>query len=138
MKSILSLSAILLASTTLAYDNSPPIPERHTGYTFRGKTITNIEIEVFYDLLCEGSAYMNPAFQDFLDMPFLSSTVRDSIDLTYTYYPLPYHHTSWVVTELVPYFVDTCYAKNGKCQFVDYMNFCFANQEYALGSVGMS
>ena len=62
MKSILSLSAILLASTSLAYDNSPPIPERHTGYTFRGKTITNIEIEVFYDLLCEGSAYMNPAF----------------------------------------------------------------------------
>jgi hypothetical protein len=116
MKSIPTIiSALLFSSSVMAYDNNPPIPERHTGWTTTGSVDSEVQFEVFYDLLCSGSAYMDGPFQDFLEMPFLGTTVKDAIKLTFTFFPLPYHHGSWLVTKLVPYFVDGCYSNINSC-----------------------
>lgn len=57
MKSIPTvIAALLLSSSVIAYDNNPPIPERHPGWTTTGSVDSNVQIELFYDLLCTGSA----------------------------------------------------------------------------------
>mmetsp|Transcript_17985 Transcript_17985/g.17175 ORF Transcript_17985/g.17175 Transcript_17985/m.17175 type:complete len:172 (+) Transcript_17985:219-734(+) len=69
-------------------------------------------------------------------MPFMGTTVRDAITLSTNYIPLPYHHETWTVTKLVPYFVDQCYTDGQPCQFYDYQNFCFKNQNFVLSYTG--
>ena len=55
----LLISTLILCCLQLsqAYDNNPPIPERHPGWTTRGKVDSQIEFEAIYDLLCSGSAF---------------------------------------------------------------------------------
>ena len=60
-----------------------------------------------------------------------------AVRITYTFMPLTYHHGTWLVSKLVPYFVDQCY-QTSECRFVDYMNFCFEKQEIMLASTGKS
>jgi len=50
----------------------------------------------------------HPEFQKFLDMDFLDGTYRDAVRVRYDFFPLPYHHSSWVVTKLLPILVDKC------------------------------
>ena len=61
--SILSVIA-MCASSALGWANTPPIPERHPGWT-DGKGQQMIEFEVFYDLTCSGSAAMHPEVKKF-------------------------------------------------------------------------
>jgi hypothetical protein len=60
-RSILVALACLAASSQ-AYNNNPPIPERHPGYT-TGSSKSGIEIEIIYDLMCSDSAAADPALQ---------------------------------------------------------------------------
>ena len=138
MKACILLVALIAMSitTTSAYDNNPPIPERHPGWTF-GSDNSHVEIELFYDLLCSACAYENPIVQQFLDMPFLNSTVRENVKVTYTFIPLPYHHQAWTVTKLVPYFIDQC-AKGDKCLYLNYIDYCMKHQDEILGDTSSS
>jgi hypothetical protein len=132
MLSMLSVIA-LSASTTLAWDNTPPIPDRHPGWT-DGKGQQMIEFEVFYDLTCSGSAAMQPEFKKFLDMPFLGRTVRDAITVNYAFFPLPYHHASWIPHKLIPYIIDKCLKDTLGCKMPYYIDFSFNNQDFILGA----
>src|SRR4051794_16922446 len=106
--SIFITLASLFASSE-AYNNNPPIPERHPGIiTGGGKS--NIEIEVIYDLMCSDSANVDPEFQKFLNSDFQGSKVIDNIYLNYALMPLPFHHEVWIPHKLVPFFLDNCYA----------------------------
>ena len=62
MKSLTGIAALLLLGGVSCYDNNPSIPDRHPGYTTKGSVNSHIQIEVVYDLLCSGSAYMNGPF----------------------------------------------------------------------------
>ena len=104
--SVLSIFA-LGVKDAVAWDNTPPIPERHPGWG-EGKGQQMIEFEVFYDLTCSASAAMHPEFKNFLDMSFLGRTVRDAIKVNYVFFPLPYHHASWIPHKIVPYIIDKC------------------------------
>lgn len=88
-----------------AFDNNPPLPGRRAGYTY-GTGPSDIEIEIIYDLLCIDSQEADPILQEFLDKPFLDSKVRDQIKVTYTFFPLPYHHAVWIPHKLLPFFED--------------------------------
>ena len=72
---VLALLFLGLASVA-AYPNNPPIPGRRSGYTY-GTAKCGVEFEVFYDLLCTDTQAMDPIFQQFLKMDFLTSTVAD-------------------------------------------------------------
>ena len=76
MRSILYAAAALCLTSVTAFDNTPPIPERHVGWSY-GTAKVGIDIEVVFDILCSDCQFNNPLFQSFLDKPFLSSTVRD-------------------------------------------------------------
>jgi hypothetical protein len=41
-------------------------------------------------------------------MPFQGKTVKDQVKITYSFFPLPYHHEVWVVHKLLPFFEDQC------------------------------
>jgi hypothetical protein len=64
--------------------------------------------------------------------------VNDSIAVTYTYLPLPYHHEVWIPHKLVPYLLDNCEFGPRPCQFLQYQNFCFQNQDIILDGKDVS
>ncbi len=125
------LLASAIASVAVAIDKTPPIPERHPGWG-EGKNKQLIEFEVFYDLTCSASAALHPEFKKFLDLKFLNGTVRDAIRVNYAFFPLPYHHASWIPHKLLPYIIDKCVADPLGCKFPYYMDFTFYNQNLFL------
>src|SRR5688572_28177886 len=105
MKSAVSLLVLGLLSSANAFSNSPTVPGRHVGMTY-GTGASGIEFEAIYDLTCSDCKYADPEFQKFLNMPFLESTVGDQIKITYSFFPLPYHHECWFVHTFLSYFED--------------------------------
>jgi hypothetical protein len=90
--------------------------------------------------MCSDSAELNPAFQAFLNSTWnvTNTKVIDEIKVSYTFLPLPYHHETWVPHLLVPYLLDNCDFGPKPCQFVDYMTYCFNNQDWILEAKSMS
>ncbi|CDW78113.1 UNKNOWN [Stylonychia lemnae] len=129
----ISIVIIALVATTNAWDNNPPIPDRYPGSGVgEGSFKQGIDIEVFYDLLCEGCQMHHPKFQQFLDMQFLDGTYRDAISVKYNFFPLPYHHGSWIVTKLLPILVDKCLNGTQPCKYLDYIAYTLINQNTLL------
>ncbi len=117
-------SAVLLINSAYSWDNSPPIPERHIGWS-EGKGKAMIEYEFFYDLTCGDCAGFHPELEDFLAMPFLNGTVLDAIKVRYSFSPLPYHYGAWVSHKLLPYIIDSCLANPQGCKLKYYVKFAF-------------
>ena len=132
-----AISAAAMILTTSAWQNTPPIPERHPGWG-EGKGKQMIEFEVFYDLTCSASAAMHPELQEFLSMPFLGATVRDAIFVNYAFEPLPYHHGSWIPHKIIPFIIDKCVIDPLGCKLPYYINFSFNNQNTILSATDMS
>jgi hypothetical protein len=65
-------------------------------------------------------------------MPWQGATVRDKIIVNYVLMPLPYHHETWLVTKLTPYFIDACYADETNCQYYPYIEYTLVNQASVL------
>ena len=105
MLTALTAALALTSQLASAWDNTPPIPDRLPMWTI-GKGKQMIQFEIFYDLTCSGSAAMHPELKAFLDMPFLNGKVSDAITLNYAFFPLPYHHGTWIAHKLLPYIVD--------------------------------
>ena len=132
----MKFSVILLALTSqvaLGWDNTPPIPERHPGWGVgKGKQLINFEL--YYDLTCSASAAMHPEIETFLTMPFLGATVRDAITVNYVFFPLPYHHASWIAHKVIPFIIDKCVFDQMSCKLPYYMDWAFSNQNFLLNS----
>lgn len=128
-----ALALLILAAGFAAADffNDPPVPGRKPVWTTGGDA-TGIEIEVVYDLVCHDSAVLHPEFVEFLNMPFLDSTVEDQIKVSYTFLPLPYHHAVWIPHRIVPYLMDVCKEDAAKCIFEEYMQYCFDHLDAIL------
>lgn len=135
--SAIVLSVAFMAALTSAWDNTPPFPERIVGLG-EGSGKKNIDIELHYDLMCEVSAALHPDFATFLDTAFLDGKVRDYITVRYVFQPLSYHHATWITHKILPYIIDECEAKPDSCQYINYMNFCFNNQDEVLSSTNLS
>lgn len=121
------ISTILFLGFAQAWDNTPPIPERHVGWS-EGKGKTMIEFEFFFDVMCGDCARFHPAFDEFLDMPFLNGTVMDAIKVRYSFSPLPYHHGVWLAHKLIPFIIDGCYANPQGCKLKYYVKWALQNQ----------
>ena len=135
-----ALSLLLIATVGFAvadFGNDPPIPGRRPVF-YTGGAKSGFELEIVYDLMCSDSAAAHPDFLQFLDMPFLDSTVKDQIKLSYTFLPLPYHHEVWVPHLLVPSILDNCHTSASSCIFEDYMQYCFDNQQTVLNAKDLS
>jgi hypothetical protein len=133
MRSLCIAAAVLLGLVSADFYNNVPIPGRRPAYT-TGNSTEGIEFEMVYDLMCSDSAALDPEFQKFLGTTWnvTNKLVNDSISVAYTYLPLPYHHEAWLAHKLVPYFLDNCQFGPRSCQFLQYQNFCFQNQEILL------
>lgn len=138
MRSIAALSVLFLGMASADFYNNVPIPGIRPQFTM-GTAKQGIDIHIVYDLMCSDSAALHPKFQQFLNMTWnvTNTTVQDAVQVSYTFLPLPYHHEVWVSHKLVPYFLDNC-NYGSKCQFMDYMNYCFVNQDMILGAKNMS
>lgn len=89
--------------------------------------------------MCSDSAALHPEFAKFLNTNWnvTGKTVAESVKVTYSFLPLPYHHEVWIPHRLLPYFLDNCQF-GPKCQFYDYLNYCFENQDTVLGAKNIS
>ncbi len=132
-KATLCLLALAAGFASADFGNDPPVPGRKPVYYF-GAWKSGVEIEIVYDLMCYDSQQMHPEFLKFLDMKFLDSTVREQVQFSYTFLPLPYHHGVWVPHLLVPMFLDQCFADKTKCVFEQYLQYCFDHQDDVLGA----
>ena len=132
MKSSKQILLLCLAGSILNvqadWDNNVPIPGKRPEFKV-GALKQGIDLNIVYDLMCSDSAELNPAFQSFLNSTWnvTNTKVIDEILVSYTFLPLPYHHEVWIPHLLVPYFLDNCDFGPNPCQFMDYMNYCFAN-----------
>lgn len=113
--------------------NNVPIPGKRPEFT-TGQALKGIDIDIVYDLMCSDSAALDPEFQKFLGMNWnvTGKTVNDSVKVTYSFLPLPYHHEVWLAHKLVPFLLDQCTFGPHPCQFLDYMHYCFTNQDALL------
>jgi hypothetical protein len=132
------LALCMVSAAVLAYDNNVPIPSRRVGWSQGCSQKSGIEIEVVYDLLCSGSAAMDSVFQQFLDTPFLNGTVRQNVNVNYVFFPLPYHHSTWVVSKLVPLIVDNTRRNKTNYNFLSYVQQCWKSQDFILGATNQS
>lgn len=127
---ISSLILSLLVAAVSSYDvdeNYVPVPGTHVGLSFGGKQ-SGLKVELFYDLLCPVSADLHPKILELMEMDFLGKQVKDVVEFNFVLFPLPYHRGSWVVTKLIPYFIDICHEDASKCDlYLDYLDFCFKN-----------
>lgn len=86
-------------------DNYIPVPGSHVGLTFGGKQ-SGLKVELYYDLLCEISSDLHPRIMELMEMDFLGKKVKDVVEFNFVFISLPYHRGSWIVTKMVPYFID--------------------------------
>jgi hypothetical protein len=133
MKSAVSLILLGLLASVNAFSNLPTVPGRKSGYTY-GSGTSGVVFEAVYDLTCSDCKYADPEFQKFLDLPFLTTTVRDQITVTYTFFPLPYHHECWFVHKFLTYFEDQCRTDGQTCNYLEYINFALTNQNDVLNA----
>lgn len=126
MKQAVSLIVLGVLASVNAFSNLPTVPGRRSGYAY-GTGASGVEFEAIYDLTCSDCKYADPEFQKFLNMTFLDSTVRDQIKVTYSFFPLPYHHECWFVHKFIPYFEDQCRTEGQPCQFIEYVNWALTN-----------
>lgn len=119
--------------------NNVPVPGKRPQYTY-GQLKNGIDLHIVYDLMCSDSAELHPTFAAFLNSTWnvTNTKVIDEIQVSYTFLPLPYHHETWIPHLLVPYFLDNCDFGPGPCQFMDYLNYCFNNQDWVLEAKSMS
>lgn len=134
-KTLIALCTV--SSIAMAYDNTPPIPERQLAW-YDGKGRQMIEIDVYYDLTCSASKAFHPEFVKFLNMPFLTSTVRDAVKVNYNFLPLPYHQDSWIPHKILPYIIDQCVINGLSCKFPQYVQYAFDNQNTILSATDKS
>jgi hypothetical protein len=62
-------------------------------------------------------------------MDFLGGKVREKIQYNFVFMPLPIHHEVWIVTKMIPFFVDKCYEDASTCKFEDYIIWTLANKD---------
>ena len=101
------LAVSILVASAASFDNNPPVSGRRPQWVTGGDKV-GIDLEIVYDLMCSDSADADPEFQKFLNMTWLTSTVKDQIKVIYTFMPLPYHHEVWIPTKMIPYHLDVC------------------------------
>ena len=88
--------------------------------------------------MCGDCANFHPAFDEFLDMPFLDGTVMDAIKVRYSFSPLPYHHGVWVAHKIIPWIVDGCLANPLGCKLKYYVKWALQNQMTLLSAKDMT
>eukprot|EP00347_Sterkiella_histriomuscorum_P009669 403340325 len=142
MKSIASIILLSTLGYALAWDNTPPIPDRLSGSGFeQGSGKYNIDIELIYDLGCDKCKAEHPMFQTFLQQPFLDGKVIDAVTVRYGFSPLPFHFGAWVTTKLLPYMEDICLdnkSADNCSRFLEYVTLAFNEQDWILKSTGIS
>lgn len=129
---------LMLGMASASFYNNVAIPGRRPEFV-QGTVTNGIELDIIYDLMCSDSAALDPEFQKFLAMTWnvTNTSVSEAIKVSYSFLPLPYHHEVWIPHVLVPYFLDNCQFGT-KCQMMDYLQFCFQNQDSILGAKAVS
>ena len=128
-----SLISMLAFANAKSYeDNSTPVMPTQPGWQIGtvGGNGSNIEVRMFYDLLCPASRSHHQFLLQFLDtsIPNSSRKYRDVMSFKITPVVLPYHLHSFQVTQLVPFLFDVC-ESTGKCHMDDYAILSWTNLE---------
>lgn len=121
-------SALLLASTEAAIQNSVPIQSHYPGW-FIGTKGADVKLTMFYDLFCPDSRDTHYALKELLTMksPVAGKTYEQLVEMTITPFVLPYHNHSFKNTQIMILMQDLCKANKDKCYMEKFAEFCWAN-----------
>ena len=101
MKIFLLLIAIIWFSSAKSKE------ETRDGYSFVEKPNQYIRIDVYEDLLCSDSVAFHFPFMKFLrGRTAFGDLVTDHVHAVFHIFPLPFHHNSFFVTQLIPFVYD--------------------------------
>ena len=118
---------LLALGLVQATSNSVPIMSTVPGYQL-GTKGSEVEVRVFYDLLCPDSRDAHVVWHDLLPQasPVDGKTYEEFISLEITPFVLPYHLNSFQMTQVVPYLMDQCQKDHKTCSNIDkYFTYCF-------------
>lgn len=74
-----------------------------------------------------------------MDLEFNGGKVSDAVTIRYAFSPLTFHHGAWIVTKMLPYIEDLCWADSKQCGlFIQYVSLAFENQPWILAATDMS
>jgi len=106
------------------------------GWTL-GTRGAQVEIRVFYDLLCPASKAAHYMMKDLLSQEshIKGKKYSDIVDFKVSPFVLPYHAHSYQITQLIPYFFDK---KEKSSFFEDYTEVGWAKWEEYLGMKNVS
>jgi hypothetical protein len=137
--SVLAVLGTSLSMVSADWYNNVPVPGKRPAFT-TGTAKVGIDLEIVYDLMCSDSAYLDPYFQQFLNMTWnvTNDLVKNSVKVSYTFLPLPYHHEVWIPHLLVPYLLDQCDYTPAQCVFPQYLQYCFEKQDDILDAKNMT
>ena len=83
------------------------VPDYPAGIPFGGSG-SDIYVELYFDLLCSVCKFEWPLVRDLLTEDFMNATVEEKVTFNFVVFPLPYHHNTYYVSKMIPYFIDTC------------------------------
>ena len=114
--------AVLATLAGLASAGNPvPVMPTLPGWRL-GTPGGEIDVRVFYDLLCPDSMDAHYVWKDLLNKasPINGKTYGDVVDMRVTPFVLPYHVHSFQLTQLIPWMQDMCEADSTQCKMDQY------------------
>ena len=125
---------------TMAISNNVPIIKSVPGYQL-GTKGSDVEVRVFYDLLCPDSKDAHDVWKELLPQasPIEGQSYEEFLSLKVTPFVLPYHLYSFQLTQVVPYLQDLCAQDPKNCPYVDqYVEYCLDNLSDIVGKSDIS
>ena len=125
--------ATLLASTQASHfaGNSVPLQQHQAGWNL-GNENSDIELVMFYDLICSASAATDKMLTEVLGSTHSNGkTYREQLNFQVSAFPLPYHLHSLQVAQVVPY-LDMLCENNMGCHHAEYASYSLENLDSIL------
>ena len=92
MKIVILLGLVALVIT------SAPIPSHPDGFQWNNPSNKKVRLDVWEDLLCCDCKAAVPVFKDFMNSKSANDeAMSDLVEVHVHYFPLPYHHHSFIV-----------------------------------------
>ena len=118
MKLLVVLIAVAMANMA--------VPAHPEGYTIQHLEQPEVMIDLYEDPLCSACAQFDVAFSRFLEREYDNRPIYSIAEITFHFFPLPYHRNAFIVSKLGPYI----YEKEGGLAIHDYLSFCLQNESY--------
>ena len=123
---------IIAAITASVFADQVPIEPHLPGWHL-GTTGAQVQIRMFYDMLCPLSKKAHYAWKSLLpkQSPIPNKTYADIVDVHVSPIPWPWHLHSYTMSKLFPLLEDMCQANKDQCYQDSYAELCWDHLDFS-------